>query len=89
MGPTWTCPPKTPCEVHSEKREPRVWDWIHEPANQICVVRYDFVVLTSKRNDLWVRSGSNQPSKKRRLEAGAHDKMIKDQVASTGGDMDH
>ena len=32
--------------------------------------------------------GADQPSKQRRLEAGAHDEMVEDPLVRVGGDVD-
>ena len=78
---------KTSSEMHSEEGKARVWNWIHETTNEICALRRDLVILPPEGNDLRVRSGTSQPSKKRRLETGAHDEIVKDPFVRIGGDV--
>jgi len=56
---------KTSSEMNSEEGKSRVWNWIHETPNEICALWRDLVILSSEGDDLWVRSGTGEPSKKR------------------------
>jgi hypothetical protein len=45
---------ETSSEVHSEEREARVWNGIHETVNELCSVCRDLVIFAPEWDDLRV-----------------------------------
>src|ERR1700730_547698 len=46
---------RTPREMNSETREPRIRHWINEPVHQRCALRNQVVVFAAKGNDHYLR----------------------------------